>query len=87
MVLQESRLKMANDDLTAAQNVLDEKQKELDIVKKQYQTALQEKQKLVDAADVCRRKMQAAAALINGLASEKSRWIEQSKGFKDQMER
>lgn len=85
MALQESRLRLANGDLERAQLVLDEKQRELDLVKGQYQAALTEKQKLIDAADVCRRKMQAAATLINGLAEEKVRWTEQSKGFKNQM--
>lgn len=83
--MQESRLRLANGDLERAQSVLDEKQKELDLVKSQYQAALSEKQKLIDASDVCRRKMQAAATLINGLAGEKVRWTEQSRGFKDQM--
>ena len=87
IALQEARLRLANNDLEKAQSVLDEKQKELDCVKSQYQAALAEKQKLIDAADVCRRKMQAAAQLINGLAEEKIRWTEQSKGFRNQMER
>lgn len=54
-------------------------------MKGQYQAALGEKQKLIDAADICRRKMQTAATLINGLAEEKVRWTEQSKEFKKQL--
>ena len=87
LAMQESRLNLANNDLAGAQSNLDEKQRELDLVKEQYQAALADKQKLIDAADVCRRKMQAAATLINGLAGEKIRWTEQSKGFKNQMAR
>ncbi|KAK7086320.1 hypothetical protein SK128_022881 [Halocaridina rubra] len=66
---------------------LDDKQRELDIVRGQYQAALAEKQKLIDAANVCRRKMQAAATLINGLAGEKVRWTQQSKAFRQQLGR
>ncbi|ROT80144.1 hypothetical protein C7M84_001143 [Penaeus vannamei] len=71
LALQEARLRVAMADLERAQAELDEKERELDVVRGQYQVALAEKQKLIDAADVCRRKMQAAATLINGLAGEK----------------
>ena len=78
---------MAMGDLDRAQAELDEKERELDVVRGQYQLAMTEKQKLIDAADVCRRKMQAAATLINGLAGEKLRWTEQSQAFKEQLGR
>ena len=87
MALQEARLRVAMGDLDAAQAVLDEKQRELDVVRAQYMTAMAEKQKLIDAANVCRRKMQAAATLINGLAGEKNRWTQQSKAFREQLGR
>lgn len=74
-------------DLNRAQAVLDEKQRALDMVRGQYHAALGEKQKLIDAANVCRRKMQAAATLINGLVGEKMRWTKQSKTFKQQLGR
>jgi len=44
-------------------------------------------QKLMDDAETCRRKMNAAAALIEGLGGEKIRWTEQSQEFKAQMGR
>ncbi|KAG7159116.1 Dynein heavy chain 5, axonemal-like 2, partial [Homarus americanus] len=87
LALQEARLRLAMGDLERAQAELDDKQRELDVVRGQYQTALAEKQKLIDAANVCRRKMQAAATLINGLAGEKVRWTKQSKAFKQQLGR
>ena len=43
--------------------------------------------KLMDDAETCRRKMNAAAALIEGLGGEKIRWTEQSQEFKAQMGR
>ena len=44
-------------------------------------------QKLMDDAETCRRKMNAAAALIEGLGGEKIRWTEQSQEFKSQIGR
>uniref|UniRef100_A0ABM0ME01 Dynein heavy chain 5, axonemal-like n=1 Tax=Saccoglossus kowalevskii TaxID=10224 RepID=A0ABM0ME01_SACKO len=87
LAVQEARLQIANADLNEAQAKLDEKQKELDIVQAQYDAAMKEKQTLLDDAATCRRKMEAASALINGLGGEKERWTEQSKEFKAQIGR
>ena len=52
-----------------------------------YNKAMAEKQELMDDAERCKRKMNAASALIEGLAGEKVRWTEQSKEFKAQIGR
>ncbi|XP_076310266.1 dynein axonemal heavy chain 8-like [Tachypleus tridentatus] len=83
----EAKLEVANDELASAQAVLDEKQKELDKVQALYDTAVQEKQDLIDDAERCKRKMVAAETLIDGLSGERERWTEQSKEFKAQIER
>lgn len=44
-------------------------------------------QTLMDDADNCRRKMNNAEALINGLSGEKTRWTEASKLFDAQIKR
>ena len=44
-------------------------------------------QDLLDDAEMCKNKMQAASTLIDGLSGEKIRWIEQSKEFKSQINR
>ncbi len=74
-------------DLNKAQAQLDEKEKELSAAMAEYNSAMSEKQRLMDDADNCRRKMNAASALIEGLADEKERWTEQSKEFKAQIGR
>jgi dynein heavy chain len=74
-------------DLNKAQAQLDEKEKELSAAMAEYNSAMSEKQRLMNDADNCRRKMNAASALIEGLADEKERWTEQSKEFKAQIGR
>uniref|UniRef100_T1J281 AAA+ ATPase domain-containing protein n=1 Tax=Strigamia maritima TaxID=126957 RepID=T1J281_STRMM len=84
---QEVRLSAAIETLTLLQEDLDEKQSELGSVKSQYEDALFKKDTLVNQANSCRRKMDAATTLITGLGGEKQRWTEQSKEFKSQLGR
>lgn len=86
-MLQEARLDAADKDLAEAQAELDEKQRQLDEVRAMYDAAIRKKQMLTEDADTCRRKMQAATALISGLSGEKQRWTEQSKEFQAQIGR
>uniref|UniRef100_A0A146LY58 Dynein heavy chain 5, axonemal n=3 Tax=Lygus hesperus TaxID=30085 RepID=A0A146LY58_LYGHE len=87
LAMQEARLKLAMDDLAAAENELFSREQALEEVKAQYDGAVREKQRLTDAANNCLRKMTAATALINGLGGEKIRWTQQSKEFKEQLGR
>ncbi|XP_051710736.2 dynein axonemal heavy chain 8 isoform X1 [Oryctolagus cuniculus] len=84
---QEGRLANANGDLAKAQVQLDEKQAELDKVQAKFDSAMNEKMDLLNDADMCRKKMQAASTLIDGLSGEKVRWTQQSKEFKAQINR
>ncbi|XP_039566951.1 dynein heavy chain 5, axonemal-like [Passer montanus] len=85
LALQEGRLAAAQMELNSAQNQLDEKQAELDEVQAMYDTAVREKQALLDDAEACRRKMNNASALIEGLGGEKLRWTASSKNFQNQI--
>ncbi|XP_033641432.1 dynein heavy chain 8, axonemal-like [Asterias rubens] len=87
LTVQAARLTIANNELSTAQAILDEKQRELDEVQAKFDAAMKEKQDLLDDAESCKKKMLAASALINGLGGEKVRWTEQSKEFKDQINR
>ncbi|KAI4895809.1 hypothetical protein NFI96_021985 [Prochilodus magdalenae] len=87
LVVQEGRLTIANAELATAQAQLDEKQAELDKVQAKFDAAMKEKQDLLDDAQMCMNKMQAASALIDGLSGEKVRWTDQSKEFKSQINR
>ncbi|XP_011504753.1 PREDICTED: dynein heavy chain 5, axonemal [Ceratosolen solmsi marchali] len=87
LTLQEARLKVAMEDLANAERELAEREMALQAVKGQYDSAVAEKQRLTDDANVCLRKMTAATALINGLGGEKIRWTEQSKDYKLQLGR
>ncbi|KAM8728478.1 dynein axonemal heavy chain 8-like [Acanthopagrus schlegelii] len=87
LMIQEGRLNVANNELGVAEAQLAEKQAEFDKVQAKCDAAMKEKQDLLDDAEMCRNKMQAASALIDGLSGEKIRWIEQSKEFKSQINR
>ncbi|KAM4740016.1 dynein axonemal heavy chain 8-like [Anableps anableps] len=87
LAVQESRLNLANSELHSAESQLAEKQAEFDKVKAKCDAAMKEKQDLLDDAEMCRNKMQAASTLIDGLSGEKVRWTEQSKEFKSQINR
>ena len=84
LVIQSSRLAAAQAELAEAQEQLDQKEAELKEVQKMYDAAIQKKQDLLDDAESCRRKMQNATTLIDGLSGEKVRWTEASKSFEDQ---
>ena len=85
--MQEAKLQGATSQLDEAQAELDAKEAELQEVQALYDAAMSEKQELLDDAESCRRKMDAASALIGGLGGEKVRWTNQSKEFKSQIER
>uniref|UniRef100_A0A8C0UWX5 Dynein heavy chain 5, axonemal-like n=1 Tax=Cyanistes caeruleus TaxID=156563 RepID=A0A8C0UWX5_CYACU len=85
LALQEGRLSAAQMELNSAQNQLDEKQKELDEVQAMYDAAMKEKQALLDDAEACRRKMNNATALIEGLGGEKVLAHMCSKNFQNQI--
>ncbi|XP_034335195.2 dynein axonemal heavy chain 5 isoform X1 [Magallana gigas] len=87
LAVQEARLQSAMRDLNEAQAQLDDKNKELAAVMAMYDAAMKEKQALVDDAEACRRKMNNATALIQGLSGERIRWTEASKGFQAQIHR
>lgn len=87
LIMQEGRLKIAMEDLAGAEKQLEEREQALQAVKDEYERAVQEKQRLTDAASVCLRKMNVATTLINGLGDEKTRWTQQSKDFKEQLGR
>ena len=86
LAIQEVKFGKAQAELEEAQAILDEKQRELDIVKAMYDEAMRRKQTLIDDAETCRRKMKAASALIEGLGGEKKRWTQQSKEFQEQIQ-
>lgn len=75
------------DDLAGAEQQLEEREQSLRQVKEQYDSAVMEKQRLTDAANLCLRKMNTATTLIKGLGGEKVRWTQQSKEFKEQLGR
>ncbi|XP_043531467.1 dynein axonemal heavy chain 8-like [Chiloscyllium plagiosum] len=87
LAVQENRLQRAMKELGTAQAQLDEKQAELDKVQAKFDAAMKEKMDLLEDAETCRRKMEAASALIDGLSGEKIRWTEQCKEFKAQINR
>lgn len=87
LAIQEVRFQKASEELAVANAQLAAKEEEVAEVQAMYDEAMTKKQTLLDDADTCRRKMSAASALIEGLSGEKVRWTQQSKEFKEQVQR
>ncbi|XP_052872308.1 dynein axonemal heavy chain 8 [Anopheles cruzii] len=84
---QQKKLDSAMTEKRAAEALLEAKEKELAVVQRQFDEAMARKQAVLDDARQCQDKMDAASALINGLADERVRWTEQLEQFKDETER
>ena len=87
LAFQEARLNKANKDLQKTERALAKKERDLKKVQKMYHNAILEKQQIAKQADSCRKKMSAASTLINGLGGERIRWTQQSKSFKEQLQK
>ncbi|ESN95626.1 hypothetical protein HELRODRAFT_86550, partial [Helobdella robusta] len=87
LAIQEARLDMATNELNEAQAQLDEKEAVLAKVQAQYDAAQNEKQRLLDDALSCKKKMEIASVLISRLGGEHIRWTNQSKEFAAEIER
>jgi len=81
----EAKLARANRNLAAAEVTLAAKEEELSAAQRIYDKAMTSRQILVDDANRVKKKMSLASDLINGLAGERERWTDQSKGFKSQI--
>ena len=87
LIIQEKKFEKASAELAEANARLEEKEREVAAVRAMYEEAMRKKQMLQDDADTCKRKMNAASALIEGLSGEKIRWTEASKEFQAQIQR
>ena len=87
LAIQEKKFEKASAELAVANAQLEEKEREVAAVRAMYEEAMRKKQMLQDDADTCKRKMNAASALIEGLSGEKIRWTEASKEFQAQIQR
>ena len=56
-------------------------------VQAKFDAAKMEKQRLQDDADLTKKRMESATALIDGLSGERQRWTQQAKEFEDEIQR
>ncbi|XP_058453053.1 dynein axonemal heavy chain 8 [Malaya genurostris] len=84
---QQKKLDQATVQRQEAELLLMAKEAELALVQKEFNDAMAKKQAVLDDAKVCQDKMDAASALINGLADERIRWTEQLSQFKSETDR
>ncbi|XP_035785030.1 dynein heavy chain 8, axonemal-like [Anopheles albimanus] len=84
---QQKKLDIAMEEKGEAEAALLAKERELAVVQHQFDEAMAKKQAVLDDAKQCQDKMEAASALIGGLADERVRWTEQLEQFKDETER
>ncbi|XP_077138122.1 dynein axonemal heavy chain 8 isoform X2 [Ranitomeya variabilis] len=79
------RLEVTTCDLTRMQLQMDEKQAELEMARAELDGAMLEKMNLLQEVELCRKKIENASAMIEGLREDKIRWTEQSRVLKCQM--
>lgn len=84
---QEIRLKAAKNDLAKAEAILQEKEKQLGIVRALFEKAMARKQELADDAESCQKRISTAMTLIDGLSGEKVRWTEEARTLSEQVVR
>uniref|UniRef100_A0AAG5D7L6 AAA+ ATPase domain-containing protein n=1 Tax=Anopheles atroparvus TaxID=41427 RepID=A0AAG5D7L6_ANOAO len=84
---QQKKLDLAMAEKATAEALLRAKEQELAVVQRSFDEAMAKQQAVLDDAKRCQDKMDAASALIDGLADERVRWTEQLEQFKDETER
>ncbi|KAM3182629.1 hypothetical protein ACTXT7_011934, partial [Hymenolepis weldensis] len=84
---QEIKLNAAKEDLAKAENALQEKERQLGIVRALFERATARKKELADDAESCQRRIATATTLIEGLSGEKVRWTEETRTLSDQIVR
>ncbi|XP_055595824.1 dynein axonemal heavy chain 8 [Uranotaenia lowii] len=84
---QQRKLDIATVQKQEAEQQLIAKELELAQVQQEFNDAMTKKQAVLDDAKICQDKMDAASALINGLADERIRWTEQLSQFKSETDR
>ncbi|XP_023289507.1 dynein heavy chain 8, axonemal, partial [Orussus abietinus] len=87
LAIQVGKHEKANRNLAEAEKVLRAKDEDLKVVQREYDAVMAERQKIVDAADLCQAKMNTAKAMIDGLAGERVRWTDQLATFKSEIDR
>uniref|UniRef100_A0A1I8M6Y8 AAA+ ATPase domain-containing protein n=1 Tax=Musca domestica TaxID=7370 RepID=A0A1I8M6Y8_MUSDO len=87
LAVQAAKHAKASNDLREAEELFAAKERELAKVQQQFDEAIAKKNAVLEEAKKCQDKMDAATALINGLAGEKIRWTEQIAQFKSETER
>ncbi|XP_063230049.1 dynein axonemal heavy chain 8-like [Bacillus rossius redtenbacheri] len=78
--------KEADERLAQAEMLLKEKQAEMALVQAEYDKAKAQEQEVQAKAQDCQDRMDAAMALLGGLANEQTRWTEQSASFKREID-
>ncbi|CAD1473088.1 unnamed protein product [Heterotrigona itama] len=87
LAVQESKYEKANRNLMEAESLLKAKDEDLKVVQKEFDGVMEERQKIVDLAEICQAKTDTATAMIEGLSGERIRWTEQIAAFKSEIDR
>ncbi|CAL7938026.1 unnamed protein product [Xylocopa violacea] len=87
LAVQESKYEKANQNLMEAESLLREKDEDLKVVQSEFDAVMEERQKIVDLAEICQAKTDTATAMIEGLSGERIRWTEQLATFKSETDR